>query len=203
MIRINLIQSQVQELPHKMEEVASAGQRNAVYAVASLVVCFVIVGFFHWVWNHEIAGLNQKITVARMEAARLAGIQAENARYEAALAQIESHIAVIEALEGSRTGPQQLMTKLGDKVDGINGLYLLSVKSDGDQLVIDGQSDHINAIAEFISQLQGDRSFQKLDLRQIFEDDLNNTVSFKFDLVCLYTPPVETAASMPSGSPTR
>lgn len=203
MIKVNLIQAPAAELPLKMDEAAAGSRKNGSYALASFVVCFGIVWLLYWGWNREISGLNREIAQARTEAARLAGIQAENTKYETDLAQIEGHVVVIEALESSRTGPQQLMAKLGATVDGINGLYLLSVKSDGNQLVIDGQSDHVNAIADFIGALQNDGSFQKVDLRQIFEDDQNTTVSFKFDLVCLYMPPVEPAAPTPLGSPTR
>jgi Tfp pilus assembly protein PilN len=202
MIKINLIQPAVQDLPLKMDETAATKRKNGAYALASLVVCFGITGLFYWGWNHEISGLNAKIGAARVEAARLAGIQAQNRRYEADLAQIENHVLVIQTLERSRTGPQELMTKLGKTVDRISGLYLLLVKTGAGQLTIDGQTDRVNGIADFIGALQNDPSFQKIELRQVFEDDQNAKVSFKFDLVCLYTPPVETAASMPSAAPT-
>jgi Tfp pilus assembly protein PilN len=201
MIKINLIQEAAREQNPKLGRVATLRLNNGIYALASVVVCFGIVSLLYWVWNHEISGLNQKIDVARIEAARLAGIEAQNRRYADELSQIENHIRVIQALEKNRTGPLDLMAKLGNAVDGIQGIYLLSVKSNGGQLVIDGQSGRVNAIADFISALQNDRSFQNVELHQLFEDDQNTQVSFKFDLVCLYTPPVETAASIPAVAP--
>jgi Tfp pilus assembly protein PilN len=202
MIKINLVQAPAEELPLKAQEPVQASRKNGVYALASVVVCFGIVGLFYWGWNHEIAGLNARIGAARVQAARLSGIEAQNRRYEADLAQIENHVRVIESLETSRTGPQELMTKLGNMVDGISGLYLLSLKSGAGQLAIDGQADRVSAIADFIGVLQSNPSFQKIELHQVFEDDQNNRVNFKFDLVCLYTPPVETAASTFPVAPT-
>jgi Tfp pilus assembly protein PilN len=200
-IKINLIQAPAHEQNVKLGRVATLRVNIGIYALASVMVCFGIVSLFYWVWNHEISGLNEKIDAAQIEAARLAGIEAQNRRYAEELSQIENHIMVIQALEKNRSGPQDLMTSLGNAVDGIRGIYLLSVKSGGGPLEIDGESDHVNAIADFISALQTDRSFQKVELHQLFEDDQNTQVSFKFDLVCLYTPPVETAASIRAAAP--
>jgi Tfp pilus assembly protein PilN len=201
-IKINLIQAPVHAPSLKLKRVPTLRLNNGIYALASVIVCFGVVSLLYWAWDHEISGLNAKIEVARVEAARLAGIEGQNRRYTDELAQIENHIMVIQALEKNRTGPQDLMTKLGNTVDEINGIYLLSVKSGGGRLTIDGQSDHVNAIADFIGALESDSSFQKIDLQQVFEDDQNSQVSFKFDLVCLYTPPIETAASLPAVAPT-
>jgi Tfp pilus assembly protein PilN len=200
-IKINLIQAPVEQLNLKVGRVRSFELNNGIYALASVVICFGVLSLLYWSWNHEISGLNAKIGAARLDAARLAGIEAQNSKYTNELAQIENHIVVIEALESNRTGPQELMTKLGNAVDGVNGVYLLSVKSGGGQLTIDGQSNHINAIADFISALENDPSFQRVDLQQLFEDDQKSQVSFKFDLVCLYSPPVETAASLSAVAP--
>jgi Tfp pilus assembly protein PilN len=201
-IKINLIEAPAREQNLKVGGLAALRLNNGIYALASLIICFGIISLFYWGWNHEISGLNGKIDAARIEATRLAGIEAQNRRYTDELAQIENHITVIEALEQNRTGPQDLMAKLGNAVGGIRGVYLLSVKPGNGRLEIDGQADYVNAIADFISALQNDPSFQKVELHQVFEDDQNTQVSFKFDLVCLYTPPVETAASVPAVAPT-
>lgn len=201
MIKINLIQAPVQEPERKADWAVSPNQRNGMYGLAAAVCCFAIVGCFYWAWEHEVTGLEEKIEAARLEAAQLAGIQAENRRYESELVQIQNHIIVMQALEKTRTGPRDLMTRLGAAVDTINGLYLTSVKSARGRLVIDGESDRLSAVANFISALQNDASFQQVQLNQFFEDDRNSEVSFKFDLVCLYTPPVETAASVPPAAP--
>jgi Tfp pilus assembly protein PilN len=200
-IKINLIQAPVREREVKFDRAATTSQRNAIYALAAAVVCFGIVGLFYWSWNHEISALNTKIEAARLEAARLAGIQAENRNYETELAQIQNHIVVIQALEKTRTGPQDLMTRLGSAAGGVDGIYLTSVKSDAGRLLIEGESDHLTAVADFISALQNDSSFQQIELNQVYEDDQNTQVIFKFDLVCLYMPPVETAASVPPAAP--
>jgi len=192
MIRINLIQPVRQEVEPKASEAApSLAQRKEVYPLASLAICFGIVGLLYWSANHRITQLNGQIIVERQEAARLAAIQAQNATYQGQLAQINEHIKLIQGLEQNRTGPQQLMAELGNAVNRTNGLYLLSVDASRDRLAIHGQSDYVNAIADFIATLESLQSFNDVQLRQVFEDDQSSRVSFKFDLDCLYRPPVE------------
>jgi Tfp pilus assembly protein PilN len=201
MIRINLIQASGREGEPKAETKASAGRRNKQYAVISILICFGLTGLLYTAWNRQISSLQGRIAAAKREAARLAVLEAQNRRYEADLAEIQSHISVIESLEKQRRGPQQLMTALGSTVDHVDGLYLLSVKSQNGKLEMQGQADRTAAIADFIGALLSDRSFDRVDLRRVFEDDRNSRVIFKFDLVCLYTPPVELAASMPPVAP--
>lgn len=196
MIRINLIQPVKREAEPKAHDVApSFAQRKEIYPLASLVICFGVVGLLYWSSNHKITQLNAQIAAERQEAVRLAGIQAENTKYQGQLAQINDHIQLIQTLEQSRTGPQQLMALLGNAVNRISGLYLLSVDASQNRLAIHGQSDYVNGIADFIATLESLQSFNDVQLRQVFEDDQNSRVSFKFDLDCLYKPPVEAPPS--------
>ncbi|MGH9445262.1 MAG: PilN domain-containing protein [Terriglobia bacterium] len=201
MIRINLIQTPGAGRGAKHEESGDLARRSGRHAAASALICFGLAALLYWRWSRQTADLNGKIAVARVEGARLAAVEAQNGRYQVELAQIEQHIKLTQALESSRTGPQQLMANLGDVVDGIKGLYLLSVKSNHDKLNIEGQADHVNAIADFIAVLENAHSFDDIELNRVFEDDQYGKVSFKFGLACLYKPPLETAASMPPAAP--
>jgi Tfp pilus assembly protein PilN len=200
-IKVNLIQGPVQERNVKVRWAASTKQKNGIYVLAGVLLSFGIVGLFYMRWSDEASGLEIKIAEAQVEAAHLSQIEAENGKYAAELSEIQSHIMVIQSLEKTRIGPQDLMTRLGSAVGGVSGVYLTSVKSDGAQLAIEGESDHLNAIANFISSIQNDHSFQQVALNQVYEDDQQSQVIFKFGLVCLYTPPVETAALMPPAAP--
>lgn len=203
MIRINLIQPVKQEAEPKAREARpSLVQRKEVYPLASLVICCGLVGLLYWSSNHKITQLNSAIAMERQEAARLAGIQAQDAMYQGQLGQINAHIQLIQTLQQNRTGPQQLMAQLGSAVNKINGLYLLSVDDSKERLAIHGLSDQVNSIADFMAALESLRTFNDVQLRQIFEDDQNSRASFKFDLDCLYRPPVEAPPppAPPSGS---
>lgn len=200
MIRINLIQPPSQESETKIRETPALLQRKGFLPLVSLVVSFGIVGLLYWNANRQIDRLNRQIAAERQEAARLATIEAQNKNYQNQLTQINEHITLIQSLQKSRTGPQQLMTLLGNAVDRVNGLYLLSVDAQKERLSIHGESGHVNAIADFISELQGTPSFQDVQLRQVFEDDLKTGVNFKFDLDCVYKPQSPAASPAQAGS---
>src|SRR5579875_3813370 len=70
------------------------------------------------------------------------------------IAQLNQHLAVIQNLQASRTGPQRLMTLLGDAVNRVNVFYIDTVSTEKGRLTIHGQSDHMNGVADFITALQ-------------------------------------------------
>ncbi|HET7100834.1 MAG TPA: PilN domain-containing protein [Terriglobia bacterium] len=196
MIRINLIQAPAREAEAKIQEAPAFLQRKEFLPLVSLVVSFGIVGLLYWNANRQIDGLNRQIAAERQEAVRLAAIETQNKNYQNQLAQIKEHITLIQSLQQQRTGPQQLMTLLGNAVDRVSGLYLLSVDAQKARLSIHGQSGRVNAIADFITQLQQIPSFEDIQLRQFFEDDLKTAVNFMFDLDCVYHP--RSAAANPA-----
>lgn len=207
MIRINLIQAPVREKETKTSETASLRDRKELAPLLALVICFGLVGLMYWSASRSITALNRQMAVEKREAAHLAALEAQNKRYQSQLAEINQHITVIQTLEENRTGPRDLMTFLGGAADRVNGLYLLSVDMQKGRLNIHGQSDDADAVANFIAALDAAGSFRDVELRRVFEDDQSNRVSFKFDLDCLYKPPVEVAAAAlpasPSGSAVR
>ncbi len=201
MIRINLIPAPVAagEPAAKFSDELPLTKRKEFMPLVSLVACLAVVGFLYWSANNHVASLTRQIDQARREAARLAGIEAQNRVYQAQLVGINQHISVIQALQLNRTGPQELMTLLGGAIDRVNGLYLLSVASTEGRLNIQGLSGQVNTIADFISTLQSMNSFEDVRLEKVFEDDRNSQVSFMFNLDCLYRQQAATGAAAPPG----
>lgn len=202
MIRINLIQTPAAEVEGKAADVAGLRGQKALYPLLALVLCFACVGLFYWVSTRSITTLTRQMQIEQREAARLAALEAQNKNYQAQLEEINQHINVIQELQKQRTGPRDLMTLLGGAADRVNGLYFLSVDTSKGRLKIQGRSDDADALANFITALEGERSFSDVELHSLFEDDRYSQVSFKFDLDCLYKPPVDVAASTAPVPPT-
>ncbi|MDE3181503.1 MAG: PilN domain-containing protein [Acidobacteriota bacterium] len=201
MIRINLIQAPSRETEAKAPAAGSLKGRREIYPLAAFVVCLGLVGLLYLNSNHSISTLTARLAAERKEASRLSVLEAQNKRYQSQLGEINEHINVIQTLEKNRTGPRDLMALLGGAADRVNGLYFLSVNTEKGRLNIHGQSDDANRVADFIAALEDAGSFSDVELRRVFEDDRNTKVSFKFDLDCLYKPPVEVAASSPPAPP--
>jgi Tfp pilus assembly protein PilN len=201
MIRINLLG----ETAKATEVRASEGPAVPVASLAlafgaSLVVALGVVGSLGWFWGRQVDRLHQELTKEQAEQARLAAVAAENKRYEQEIAEVQSRITTIQALEKARTGPVDLMNSLADSVNGADDLYLLSVKADGGRLILKGESGSVRCIADFIAALKREGDFYDVHLQQYYQDDENDRMNFKFDLDCVYSrggPPALPAVNQP------
>jgi len=172
--------------------------RQALIFVASLIVAFAVVGFIYRYWTSEIDKLNKRYAEEQREAERLKQIRVENQRYLQQRQQLESRINTIQTLQNSRVGPVDFMTALGNVVNRSNDLYLLTVTPEGARVGIRGQSNSVESIGNFIANLKNSSSFEDVQLRQYFQDDQQNRMSFKFHLDCVYKLP---SAAPPAAQP--
>lgn len=182
--------------------------RQAIIFVGVLGVCAVVVGFFHFVWSSEIKRLDQEIEVQKREAERLRQIREENQKYVQRRQQLEQRINTIQALQASRVGPAQFMNALGLTATQRADLYLLSVAPEGNRVAIRGQANSVESIAEFIAALKRNESFDDVQLRQYFQDDEHNRVTYKFNIDVIYKLPAppqpagqQQAQQGPAGAP--
>lgn len=166
-----------------------------------LVVLGLIAGFIFWYWTSQINALNKRYADAQREQARLAGIMEQNKVYEARLNQLQQRINTIQTLQSSRTGPVELMHVLGLLANRSNDLYLLTVTTTGGRLVLTGQANSPDAIANFIGALQRSDTFDDVQLRQSVEDDKDKRVSFKFNLDCVFKQTAPETATAPGAQP--
>ena len=170
---------------------------------ALLVVLALITGFVYWYLSSRIAMLQKNLADQQREQARLAGIMEQNKVYEQRLNQLQLRISTIQTLQNSRVGPVEMMHVLGLLANRSNDLYLVSVSNKGGRLVLDGQANSTDAIANFIGSLQRSGTFDDVQLRKSFEDDKAKRVSFKFNLDCVYKQSASGATPAPGGqSPT-
>jgi type IV pilus assembly protein PilN len=163
----------------------------------SAVVCALVVLFFWRIWSTEIARLNEEKVKQQREAERLAQIRAENQRYLTQRQQLERRINTIQQLQQGRVGPVDMMIHLGNVVNRTNDLYLLTVSPEGARIAIRGQSNTVHSIANFIADLKNSGGFQDVQLRQYYQDDQFDRLSFKFNLDCAYQLP---AVAPPPGA---
>ena len=169
--------------------------------VGSLVVCFAIVGVFYRFWSGEVAQLQKSLKQEQSRESELAGVKAQNDRYQQHLKDLETRINTIQALQSSRVGPVEFMTALSNVVNRTRDLYLFTVSPQGGRLVMRGQSESVDSMANFLSSLKSSGYFDDVQLRQFYEDDQENRLSFKFSLDCVYKPLTAAAAAAPTGTP--
>jgi Tfp pilus assembly protein PilN len=170
--------------------------RQALYFVVGAVVSGVVVFAFWAYWNNNIKQLDAKIAKEIIEQNRLKSIQAENQRYQAQIQQLQRRQNTIQQLVNSRSGPVDLMINIGNIVNKADDLYIITMTPDGARVAIKGQASSVNSIANFITNLKSSGVFQDVQLRQYYQDDQFNRLSFKFTIDFVYKPP---APAPPAG----
>ena len=213
MIKINFLQEEgVSAVASEPVAPGLPTAHQTAILLASLLVAFALTGSLYWFWNRQLNRLSQDLAAEQHEVARLSAIQAENQRFQQRVSEAERRMETVRSLQSQRVGPVALMNALGELVSRTTGLYLLTVNAEGGRLQIQGQSDSVEAIVNFIGVLRHSGGFADIQFHQFFQDDQEKRLSFKFNLDCVYqstaTPPtahagsgvVQTAAAAPAGS---
>ena len=198
MIKINLL-GLSKPVSAKAPTAPLTAVHQALIFVGAAVVAFLVVGFFYTYWTNQISELERNLKKEKAEQARLAAIQVENQRYKQQRKDLEERINTIQMLQQSRVGPVELMTALGNTVNRATDLYLLTAGMEGNRLVLKGQSNSVESIANFISALKASKGMSDVQLRQYYQDDQHNRTTFKFNIDCVYS--VATAAAPAAAQP--
>ena len=196
MIKINLLGITPSGGPTPTPGPPVTALRQALYFVVGAVVAGIIVFFFWAYWTRDINKLDAQIAKEVIEQTRLRNIQAENQRYLAQRQQLERRINTIQQLINGRSGPVDLMINMGNVVNKADDLYVITMTPEGARYSIKGQANTVHSIANFIANLKAAGVFQDVQLRQYYQDDHFNRLSFKFNLDFVYKPP---APAPPAG----
>ncbi len=159
---------------------------QVVTFVGALVVSFAIVGIIYRVWNSAVMELEQRLKQEKLRQAELAQVKAQNDRYQQRLQDLETRINTIQALQNGRVGPVELMTGLGTEVNRTADIYLYTMTTQGNRVVLRGQSSSVDSMANFMSYLKRSVFFDDVQLRQFYQDDQHNRLTYKFslDFIC-------------------
>jgi Tfp pilus assembly protein PilN len=196
MIKINLLGVAAPKVKPKAVTPVSKTMQAGIF-IGALVVSFGTVGLFYMIWSRSIDSLRLELKKQQAEQTRLAAIKQENAKYELERRLLEQRIKTIQLLQTSRVGPTEFMNALGDVVNKTTSdLYLFSVAPQGDRVVIHGQANSPNSVANLLSTLKTSGFFDDVQLRQFYEDDVQDLVTYKFNMDCAYKSP--SAAASPT-----
>lgn len=202
MIKINLLGVAAPKPKAKAVAPSSKAVQAGVF-LGALVVSFAIVGLAYSIWSSSVAALKVELKNQQAEQTRLAAIKVENLRYQHDRALLEQRIKAIQALETSRVGPTEFMNALGNVVSKTpSDLYFFSVAHQGDRVEIQGQAGSPNAVATLMASLKTSGYFDDVELKQFYEDDKENLVSYKFNMDCSFRPRSGAGSLTPTGART-
>jgi len=200
MIKINLLGERGAPPPSKMPSVGgppAPAATQVIMLVGALVISFGIVGVIYKVWSNQVADLTKARAREIREQQELAGVKAQNIKYQQRLSDLETRINVIQALQNSRTGPVELMSALGNVVNKTQDVFLFTVTPAGERLSLKGESSTVNSMATFLASLGQSGFFQDVQLEQFFQDDIKERQTYKFSVSCAFKSP--TGGTSPTG----
>jgi len=187
MIKVNLIGS-------SRKKVAKSGRSqvkvptNVLPLVLLIIVVGTAAGGYLWYANlmAQSADLDSKIAAAQAQKAALDVVIKENAIYETRKKALENRIAVIEGLKRNQVNPIMALDVLSEAIERTQYVWLSQLDQNNAILSMSGTGTSVNAIADFLTNLENTRHFRNIELANATDASGN----FTFSLRCEFAPPV-------------
>jgi Tfp pilus assembly protein PilN len=196
MIRINLLGRARPKAARQAVPLEATLQ--VVFFAAALVVAFGVL-YYNWhSTNQQIIEVRLHIQKQTGEKARLEQLKAQVDEFERQRAVLQQRINIIEELQRNRTGGQELLDALANTVTRTDTLWLTSLTRTGNGLTLIGTAGSINAVANFITQLEHSGYFNQIEIKESTQDPKNVAVqTFTFTLTAQFALP-QSAAAVPA-----
>jgi type IV pilus assembly protein PilN len=157
MIRINLVSGERK----KAVRAPAFDLAKRVTLACSLILVGSLAGVGYWYWSltQEAARIDQDITQAETEVARLRPIIAEVAQFESQRQQLQQRVQLIEQLRKGQGVPVQLLDQVSRSLPDM--LWLTSMQQTGGDVTIEGRSTTLVALSDFVGNLGTNEIFKK------------------------------------------
>jgi type IV pilus assembly protein PilN len=196
MIRINLL-GQARPKAAKQAVPVEATVR-VLMLIGALAAAFIVLFVVYVGQNKELTTTKQKISDLQAEKARLQQVKAQVTAFESEKLVLQTRINVIEELQKGRTGGQELLTAVASTVARTDGVWLTSLSKTGNTLTLDGEASSVNAVANFITQMKRSGYFDKIEIKEAKENDLEKSVqTFAFTMSAEIAAPAPPAGATP------
>jgi type IV pilus assembly protein PilN len=166
MIKINLLQAERKaarkKLPFQVGSVGQVGQKLTVVCSLILIGMAVAIGWRFWSIGRESAQLDQDISSAQQETARLHSLIQQVQEFEQRRAQLQERVALIEELRKSQTGPVHMLDQISRAMPEM--LWLVSLKqsaADANEVLIDGRTTTHTSVSDFVANLEASGYFKR------------------------------------------
>jgi Tfp pilus assembly protein PilN len=172
--------------------------------LGGIVLALVILFVRYSQMNSALNETNRQIADLTQKKIRLQLVQQQVQQYEQQMAVLQQRIQVIEDLQRNRTGGQELLQMVANTVVRTDGVWLTNLSRKSNALEIVGQANSIAAVANFITQLKRSGYFDKVEIKEAKENDINKvTETFLFSMTAEFVLPQSTPASATPAAPAR
>lgn len=155
MIKINLLPVRAIRKKESIRQLISIG-------ILSLVLAFIMIGYFHISVGREITFAQNKITETDNEIKTYKKVLKEIKIFKGKKTVLIKKIKIIKELEQSRKGPFNLFAELSKVIPERAWLESLSEKNS--QIEIKGIASDNKTIANFMTSIENSSAFKKVEL---------------------------------------
>ncbi|MBI4466627.1 MAG: PilN domain-containing protein [Acidobacteria bacterium] len=201
MIRINLLG---RLRPKVKRRVAIAGTLQLVlFAIPVGLAMIALILHSTLIIRPATNKLREDIAQKESEKRTMAQLQKEVEEYEAEQKRLQARLDVIENLKRNQAGPVRLLEAVGHTVTLTETLWLTDMEERAEgQIQFKGLAGSVNAVANFITNLQSSGYFQNVEIKESVEKPQKGGASnFEFTLTAKFALPAPPAAAPPSGTP--
>ena len=156
MIRINLLGVERQKIKAAAFDIS---QHTGTVCAVILVLASAGTGGWYWSLRQESAQLNRDTTAANREATRLKSLLSEVQEFEAQKQRLEDRVKLIESLRAGQSVPVQLLDHISRSMPDM--LWLTELRQDGGSVTIEGRSNTLIALSDFVGNLGTNALVQK------------------------------------------
>jgi Tfp pilus assembly protein PilN len=192
MIRINLLGSpkpkgkKSSSPAVSMPNVEMGNWAGPLIQVTAVLLIAGALNFGYWYQlDREKKSIEVQARQAEQKNRELADIKVRYLERQKQAEAYKRRVDVIDQLRSSQTGPVNLLSMIGDTVNGTEAVWLNSLQDQGANVAIDGTALSSDAVANLISNLQKTGFFKNIEIKETFQDEgVKDMQAFQFTLTC-------------------
>jgi type IV pilus assembly protein PilN len=156
-----------------------------------LIFLGTAAGGYWWYANlkAQTDDLDKQLVVLKAERDRLAAVIKQERIFEARKKALESRISIIEGLKRGQVSPVRSLDILDDAIDRTHFVWLSNLDQNNAIFSMAGTGTSVNAIADFVSNLEATGYFRNINLQNA-QDSAGN---YTFSMTCEFTLPASQA----------
>jgi len=159
MIRINLLAVDRERTKRRAVALIPAAQRVTVAASVILLGTALSVGWWFWSLHRASTQLDEDIAKAEIQTQQLRSVLAQVQKFEARKAQLQQRVSLIEQLRKGQSAPVHLLDEISKSLP--ERLWLSEVTQANADFTINGMTDSLTAVSDFVANLENTGWFKK------------------------------------------
>jgi len=165
-------------------EMGNLGGPVMQVAAVLLIAGAVNAGYWYKL-DREKTTIEAQSRLAEQKNRELADIKVKYMERQRQADAYKRRVDVIDELRNGQSGPVNLLSMIGDTVNGTEAVWLNSMQDLGANVAIDGTALSSDAVANLISNLQKTGFFKNIEIKESYQDDaIKDMQAFQFTLTC-------------------